>query len=473
MSELGTPENPLRVAIIGSGPSGFYAAERLQKADLAVEIDMFDRLPTPFGLVRGGVAPDHPKIKSVTKVYDRIASKPEFRFFGNVEFGRDLTHADMAAHYHAIIYAVGAQTDRNLGIPGEELSGSHAATEFVAWYNGHPDFRHFEFDLTQATAFVVGVGNVAMDVARILGRSYEELAQTDIADYALEALKHSKVNTIYVLGRRGPVQAAFTPPEIKELGEMELVDVIVPPEDMALDPISEAELAEGDRSMTQNVETLRKYAEREPEGKPRRIIFRFLTSPEEIIGVDQVEAVRIVKNELYRDERGSVRPRATEHTATIPAGLVFRSVGYRGVALPDVPFNESWGTIPNVKGRVFTQQKDGERVVGDYVVGWIKRGPSGIIGTNKPDSIETVEMLLEDAAAGNILQPENPAREAVEALLKERGVRAVTYAEWLIIDQLEQERGAALGRPRLKFCSVEDMLKALDEWESQPHPAGD
>ncbi|GAB4515688.1 MAG: FAD-dependent oxidoreductase [Anaerolineae bacterium] len=453
---------PLRVAIIGSGPSGFYAAEYLQKqANLTVQIDMFDRLPTPFGLVRGGVAPDHQKIKSVTKVYDKIAAQPNFRFYGNVTFGVDITYADLVEHYHAIIYAVGAQTDRNLDIPGEHLPGSHAATAFVGWYNGHPDYRHLEFDLTQDTAVVVGVGNVAMDVARILGRSQAELATTDIADYALEALAKSNIKTIYVLGRRGAAQAAFTNPEIKELGELEEVDMIVAPDDANIDELSKAAIAD-DRSAQKNVEILQAYAHQTPAGRPKRIVMRFLVSPVEILGTDHVEAVKIVKNELYQDERGGLRPRPTDQTETIPAGLVFRSVGYQGVPLPDVPFYERWGVIPNEKGRVLKAFGSEERLVGSYAVGWIKRGPSGIIGTNKPDSVETAQMLVEDAQAGQLLNPGQPDVESIPALLHARGVRYVTFADWQIIDELEQARGQASGRPRVKFVSVEDMLDALE-----------
>ncbi len=477
MTTIGSPENPLRVAIIGSGPSGFYAAEALQKQakeGFYVEIDMFDRLPTPFGLVRGGVAPDHPKIKSVTKVYDKIATQPSFRFFGNVEFGTDITRADIEAHYHAVIYATGAQTDRNLNIPGEDLSGSHAATEFVAWYNGHPDFRDAEFDLTQESAIVVGVGNVAMDVTRILARSIAELKQTDIADYALDALAKSNIKRIYVLGRRGAAQAAFTNPEIKELGEMEDADIIVGPSEVEIDALSQAYLdsPEVNRVDTKNVEILKEYASRTPEGKPKQIIMRFLTSPVEVIGTDHVEAVKVVRNELYKTDKGDLRPQATENVETIPAGLIFRSVGYRGVPLKDVPFYDAWGTIPNDHGRVLTQFKDGEPLSGHYVVGWIKRGPSGIIGTNKPDSVETVQMLLEDQAHDKVLHPSDSSRAAIDALLQERHVRYVSFADWQVLDQLEVERGEAEGRPRVKFTTIKAMLDALDAHKT-PNPSGD
>jgi ferredoxin/flavodoxin---NADP+ reductase len=473
MTQIGTPSSPLRVAIIGSGPSGFYAAEHLQKQDIHVEIDLFERLPTPYGLVRGGVAPDHQKIKSVTKVYDKIAAHPGFRFYGNVTFGEDVTRSDLANHYHAIIYAVGAQTDRALGIPGEHLPGSHAATEFVGWYNGHPDFRDYEFDLTQDTAVVVGIGNVAMDVARILGRTYNELVQTDIADYALKALANSSIKTIYILGRRGPAQAAFTNPEIKEMGEMEAVDVIVAPEDAHLDELSREDIvANKDRTAEKNVQILTLYSQRERAGKPRQIIFRFLTAPVEIIGTERVEAVKVVKTELYRDSRGGLRARATDETEIIPTGLVFRSVGYHGVALPDVPFYEAWGIIPNADGRVLTEHETGSVVTGNYAVGWIKRGPSGVIGTNKPDAIQTVDKLLEDLAEDKLLAPTAPSRSAVENMLQGREVRYVTYADWQFLDEAEQVRGQEIGRPRRKFSRVHDMLDVLEE-RRQADPAGD
>ena len=457
---IGTSANPLRVAIIGSGPSGFYAADFLQKqADLVVEIDMFERLPTPFGLVRGGVAPDHPKIKSVTRVYDRTALHPNFRFFGNVTFGRDIKHDDICDHYHAVIYAVGAQSDRRLGIPGEDLPGSHAATEFVAWYNGHPDFRDLTFDLSSERVAVIGNGNVAMDVARILARSIDELRQTDVADYALEALAESRVREIYILGRRGPIQAKFTTPEIKEFGEMEEADIIVPLSEIELDPLSSKYLLEkSDRTAEHNYQILKQYADAGPSGKRKQVIMRFLVSPLEIQGSDRVENMILQRNEICERDH-FLRPCSTDEIVTLPVGLVFRSIGYLGTPLPGVPFDERAGVIPNVVGRVMDES---EQVMGEYVVGWIKRGPSGIIGTNKPDSQETVRALLEDLDTGLLHEPANPSPAAVEDLLHARGVRAVSYAEWQNLDRMEIERGAAVGRPRVKFTRVEEMIEALD-----------
>lgn len=456
MGRPGTQANPLRVAIIGSGPSGFYAAGYLQRqTDLNIEIDMFDRLPTPYGLVRGGVAPDHPKIKSVTRTYDQIACRPGFHFYGNVEFGTDVTRDDLVHYYHALIYAVGAQSDRKLDVPGEDLPGNYSATDFVAWYNSHPDYRHLRFDLSHEAAAVVGVGNVAIDVARILSRSENELYQTDIADYAL--------------------QATFTSPEVKAIGDMELAEVVVDSREVTLDPLSQEIADQGvEKEAIKNLEYLRTYAEIYPNGKPRKIVFRFLVSPVEIIGRDRVEAIKIVKNRLYYEEHGMLRPRATGEFETIPVGLVFRSVGYRGIPLPGVAFHEPWGIIPNVKGRVLSQFKDGTQVIGDYVVGWIKRGPTGVVGTNKPDSTETVEMLLEDVREGKLHQPDQPGRSAVEAMLDRRGVRYFTFEDWQMLDQLESERGRAVGRPRVKFCDVDEMLEALEQYRvASPGPAGD
>ena len=462
--DLGTPDTPLRVAIIGSGPSGFYAAEHLQDQDhLEVQIDMYDRLPTPFGLVRGGVAPDHQKIKSVTRVYDKIAAHPEFRFYGNVEMGRDLTHADLAAYYHAIIYAVGARTDRRMGIPREHLPGSHSATEFVGWYNAHPDFRSLGFDLSSQSAAVVGNGNVAMDLARILASPRDVLAATDIAEHALHALEENGIREIHVLGRRGPAQAAFTNKELKELGELPGVDVVVDPADIDLDPLSRAEVERTpNRTRDRNLELLRAFSERPLTGADRRIVLHFLVSPVEITGTERVEALEIVHNELYESEDGSIRPRPTERRTTLPLGLVFRAIGYQGVPLPGIPFDAMRAVIPNDCGRII-DPATGTPVEGEYVVGWIKRGPQGIIGTNKPDSQETVDMLLADLAAGNLHKLEVPPRAVLERLLGERRRDFVSYEDWQLIDLLEQERGKASGAPRVKFSRVEEMLHALQE----------
>ena len=451
-------DTPLRVAVIGAGPAGFYAAGHLLDSDLAVEVDMIERLPTPWGLVRLGVAPDHPKIKAVSRAFERIAAQPGFRFLGNVTVGRDLTHEDLARLYDAVVYAVGAQTDRRMGIPGEDLSGSWAATEFVAWYNGHPDYQELEFDLSGERVVVVRAGNVAVDVVRMLALSPEEIRPTDTTDAAIEAILGSGLKEIVLLARRGPAQAAFTTPELKELGELADADVIVDPAELELDPVSEAAL-EHDTNARRNVEVLREYAAREPAGKKRTIRLRFAVSPVAILGEERVEGVEIVRNELVADDAGAVRAVATEERETIPCGIVFRSVGYLGVALPGVPFDERRATIPHRDGRIL--DPEGKHVTGLYAAGWIKRGPSGVIGTNKKDASETIELLLEDARAGLLARGDASATaESVEELLASRGVEHVSYAGWEAIDAAEQARGEPQGRPRIKFSTWADLQAA-------------
>jgi ferredoxin--NADP+ reductase len=463
MESPGTPDQPLRVAIVGSGPSGFYAAGHLLKSkshpDLNVQVDVYDRLPTPWGLVRGGVAPDHPNIKAVSRVYEKTAAHPEFRFFGNVEYGTQLTHDDLHARYHAIIYAVGAQTDRRMGIPGEDLPGSWAATEFVAWYNGHPDYRDLEFDLSCERAVVVGNGNVAADVARMLALTREELAQTDVADHALDVLAESAIREVVVLGRRGPAQAAFTNPELLELGEMTDADVVVDPRDTEVDPLSRAWLESDAASSTQrkNVEILTGYAGRVPEGKRRRIVLRFLVSPLELLGAERVEGIRICRNEL-RDEGTGLRACSTDTIEELGCGIVFRSIGYRGTPVQGLPFDEARGTVPHEAGRILDEQ--GAQLRGDYVVGWIKRGPTGIIGTNKRDAQETVDELFEDLDAGRLNEPANPSRDSLEELLAERAPDHVTYSGWEAIDAAEKAAGEPHGRPRVKLSTWDELLEA-------------
>jgi ferredoxin--NADP+ reductase len=472
MPNTGTSENPLRVAIIGSGPAGFYAAGHLLKSkshpDLCVQVDMYDRLPTPWGLVRGGVAPDHPNIKAVSRVYEKTAAHPEFRFYGNVEYGRDLSHEDLTGRYHAVIYAVGSQTDRRMGIPGEDLPGSWAATEFVAWYNGHPDYRDLQFDLSHERAIVVGNGNVATDVARMLALTRDELATTDVADHALEVLAESRVREIVVLGRRGPAQAAFTNPELLELGEMSDADVFVDPADAELDPLSRAFVESDDASMTvrKNVEIIFGYAAREPTGKPRRIVLRFLVSPVEILGEERVEGIRICRNELVPDESGALRARPTDEVEELECGLVFRSIGYRGTPLEGLPFDERRCVIPNEGGRILTE--GGEPLPGEFVVGWIKRGPTGIIGTNKRDAQETIDLVLEDLDAGRLREPADPDRDSLDTLLAERAPEHVTYAGWEAIDRAEKAAGEPHGRPRVKLCSFDELLDAAREATPAP-----
>jgi ferredoxin/flavodoxin---NADP+ reductase len=446
----------MRVAIIGSGPAGFYAAAQLLAAkEQELRVDLFDRLPTPFGLVRSGVAPDHPKIKAVTKAFDKTAGHDRFRFFGHVELGGDITREDLLAHYHAVVYAFGTATDRRMGIDGEDLRGSHAATEFVAWYNGHPDYCGLEFDLLRAKRVaVVGNGNVAIDVARMIALSPDELRVTDTADHAIEVMSAAGVEEVVILGRRGPAQAAFTNPELLEMGELERADVIVDPADLELDADSAAWLAgeEAHRTNKKNVEILREYAAREPEGKPMRVRFAFLQSPVEVLG-DEEGRVRALK--LERNELVDGRARGTGEFEELECELVFRSIGYRGVALGDIPFDESRGVIRNDCGRVCDE--DGTPLPGEYATGWIKRGPSGVIGTNKKDSQETVARLLEDAAAGRLNEP---SEDDIEALLAAKAPDHVTWEGWEAIDRAERDAGEPHGRPRVKLADWQSLRDA-------------
>jgi ferredoxin--NADP+ reductase len=449
-----TADDPLRVAVVGSGPAGFYAAGALLASeDPPVEVDVLERLPTPWGLVRLGVAPDHPNIKAVSRAFERIAKQLGFRFLGNVEVGRDLTHEELRRLYDAVVYAFGAQTDRRLGIPGEDLPGSWAATELVAWYNGHPDFQELEFDLSVERAVVIGNGNVALDVARMLALTEDELAPTDTTDEAIAAIAGSGLREILVLGRRGPVQAAWTPAELAEMGDLAGADIVVDPTELELDPVSAAELEAADHIVKRNFEVLQDFTAREPAGKPRRVVLRFRTSPVALLGERRVEAIEVVRNDLLPDGRGSVRAEPTDEREVIPCGIVFRSVGYRGVPLPGIPFEEASGTMPNECGRVVGEP-------GLYCAGWIKRGPTGVIGTNKKDASETVELLLEDARAGVLSRDDAAGPEAVLELLAEREVEVVLYAGWEAIDELERARGEALGRPRVKLSTWEELLSA-------------
>jgi len=459
MSTIGSEERPLRVAIIGSGPSGFYAAQPLQKQDgLHVTIDMFDRLPSPFGLVRGGVAPDHPKIRSVSKVYDKIATQPGFTYWGNVTVGRDVSIERLKRHYDAIILAYGAETDRRLGIPGEDLPGSHTATSFVGWYNGHPDYRDLEFDLSQESAAVIGLGNVAMDVARILAKTPDELRETDIAQHALDALAQSRIKTIYIIGRRGAAQSAFTTAEIKEMGHLDDCEPVVLQEEIELSPASVME-EDQDNNVRKNMEVLREFSERTlGDDKARRMHFKFLRSPVELKGTERVETMVLEKNALEGGEPFKQKARGTGELEELPVGLVFRSIGYRGIAMPGVPFDDKWGGVPNELGRVLD---NGTPVPGLYTVGWIKRGPSGIIGTNKPDSLETVQQLLEDLPT--LPSCPEPDTAALRAELESKGVRIVNFDDWMKIDAAELANGAAIGKPRERFTRVAEMLAVLED----------
>jgi ferredoxin--NADP+ reductase len=429
----------MRAAVIGAGPAGFYTTDQLLEEGF--EVDLFDALPTPFGLVRSGVAPDHPKLKSVTRIYEKTATKPGFRFFGGVTLGRDITREELLERYHAIVYAVGTADDNRLGIPGEDRPGSHSATEFVAWYNGHPEYAGHAFDLSGGRAVVVGNGNVAIDVARMLVLDESELAPTDTADHAIEGFGASTVDEVILLGRRGPAQASFTNPEVRELGELLRADVVC-------DPAQVAEATEpGTPTQKRNVEMFADYAAREPSGKSHRIELRFLRSPIEILGEGEdgpVTGVRVSINELVD---GRAVPTGEEEV--IECGLVLRSIGYRGRPLDGIPWNEQRGLIANDGGRVGP---------GEYCVGWIKRGPSGVIGTNKKDAADTVARIAEDRGAGRLAEPR--IDDDVTALLAERVPGAVTWEGWQAIDAAEKAAGEAQGRPRVKLVTLSELAEA-------------
>lgn len=448
---------PYHVAIVGSGPSGFFAAASLLNAadssdQVDVAVDMLEMLPTPWGLVRSGVAPDHPKIKSISKQFEKIADDPRFRFFGNIVVGEHIEAAELAEHYDAVVYAVGAQSDRSLGIPGEDLPGSIAAVDFVGWYNAHPHFEQMTPDLSGGRAVVIGNGNVALDVARILVSDPDELAQTDIADHALESLRPCGVQEVVILGRRGPLQTAFTTLELRELGTLAAlqgVDVVVDPADF--ENISDEDAEAVGKTCKQNIKVLRDYASRGPRPGHRRLVFRFFTSPIEIKGNGKVERIVLGRNELVSDD-GRVVAKDTGVREELPVQLVVRSVGYRGVPTRGLPFDDRSGTIPNSGGRVVNSRNE-------YVVGWIKRGPTGVIGTNKKDSQDTVDTLLADLSEADLADFGADHADELADMLASRQPKLVTDAHWKLIDEYERSAGEPHGRPRVKVPSMTELLR--------------
>ncbi len=420
------------MAIVGAGPAGAYAAGHLRASRVRPDVDIFERLPTPWGLLRAGVAPDHQEIKALAETFEAEVIGRGCRFFGGVEVGKDVSHDELVRHYDAIVYAVGAMSDRSLGIPGEDLPGSLPATEIVGWYNGHPDRRDVAVDLSVERAVIIGNGNVAADVARILVKSVDQLARTDIADYALEALRASAIEEVVVVGRRGAAQAAFTYAELYDLANLDGVDCIVDPAEVSGAP-------EGTFTQRRNVQLLQEIALRPPAGAPRRLVLRFMRSPVSIDGSGSVESITLARNELVRDEQGMLRARATGDTETLECGLVLRSVGYRAVPIPGVPFDERYHVLPNEKGRV---------APGVYAVGWIKRGPTGILGTNKRDAAETVAAIVEDLRDGAV-----PGRQTDDDLSLSD---FVSFEGWKRIDTAEVEAGAGQ-RPRVKLTDVDEL----------------
>jgi ferredoxin--NADP+ reductase len=445
------------VAIVGSGPAACYAAQELLTRS-SVEVEMFERLPTPWGLVRAGVAPDHQSTKGITELFASMTTKPGFRFRLNVEIGTHISHEELLAHHHAVVYAHGASSDRRLDIAGEDLPGSAAATEFVNWYNGHPDYADRAFDLDHERAVIVGNGNVALDIARLLVMDVDQLSASDMARHAVEALRNSQIDEVVILGRRGPAQAAYTSPELLALQYLPGVDVIVDPTEIILDEATAAEVDGPDvaASTLLKLALVKEFAEAPRTPGNKRIVLRFLTSPVEILGEDRVTGVRVVRNELLRCSNGNVGAAPTAHTETIEAGLVLRSIGYRGVALRGVPFDETRGVIPNQDGRVIAVGGEGP-VPGVYTTGWIKRGPSGVIGTNKKCAQETVICLLEDFVAGKLPAPGAGSDELSE-LIRQRQPLAVGLDGWLAIDAVERERGIAEGKVRDKLVDIREML---------------
>ncbi len=460
MSNLGAEQNPVRAAIVGSGPSGFYTTEALFKSEPVVLVDMFERLPSPFGLVRSGVAPDHPKLKEPILVYQRIAESPQFQFLGNVTVGRDIGVEELKNRYHVVVFTRGAETDRKLGIAGESLAGSHTATEFVGWYNGHPDYRDRVFDLSCETAVVIGQGNVASDVCRILSKTADELRHTDIAKHALEVLADSKIRDIHMIGRRGPAQAKFTHSELRELGELADCDPVVDPGNLELNPASREELADRrNRANIKSYEVLQGFASRPPPTRHRRCHIHFLKSPIELTGKGRLERVMLMRNRLEGEPSRQVA-RETGEVENLACGVLFRSIGYRGVPIPGVPFDDGRGIFPNQDGRIV----NGDNVIpGLYVAGWIKRGPTGIIGTNRADGVATVKSLLADLP--NLDAGQKPGADGLKALLESRRVRVVSYADWQKIDAAEVRRGKTAGKPREKFVQLEAMWAILDDSE--------
>ncbi|MDY6808986.1 MAG: FAD-dependent oxidoreductase [Actinomycetota bacterium] len=454
---LKTTERPLRVAIIGAGPAGIYAADALMKSDTAgeqgVSIDLFERLPAPFGLIRYGVAPDHPRIKGIVTALHKVLDKPQVRFLGNVEYGTDITLEELRWCYDAVIFSTGATDDRELPVPGAELEGSFGAAQFVAWYDGHPDVPR-AWPLTAEKVAVIGVGNVALDVARVLAKTADELLLTEIPGNVYDGLRANRAREVHVFGRRGPAQAKFTPLELKELAHSPNIEVVVSPEDIDYDEGSA--VARRSSKITDQVATIiENYALRDSDtGAKHKLFLHFFENPVEIVGADgQVVGLRTERTRL--DGTGNVRP--TGEITEWPVGAVYRAVGYLSDDLPEVPFDAAAGVIPNEAGRVFDE---GRHLAGLYATGWIKRGPIGLIGHTKGDANETVDCLLRDLADGALPTPQNPGVDAVTKLLTAKNVAFTTWDGWYRLDEHERALGSAAGRERIKVVERDEMLAA-------------
>ena len=455
----------LTVAVVGSGPAGVYAAEALTRYAVDVRVDVLDSLPTPFGLVRYGVAPDHPVTQSIAGTLAAVLEQPQVRFLGNVRVGTDLTVAELRDHYDAVLVATGAAVDRRLSIPGEELTGSVSATSFVAWYAGSPDAPPDAFRLDARQVVVVGAGNVAGDVARMLARTPAELAATDVPDHVLAAFAESQVEEVHLVARRGPAQARFTTRELRELGELADADVVVDPADLEPDDVSEADL-QSSAAARRNLDVLRRWAGQEAAGRSRRVHLHFFSRPVALTGDDRVAGVRIERTRFAPD--GTLT--GTGQERELPAQLVVRAVGYRSVPVPGLPFDDAAGVVPHDAGRV---HRGGVPEVGTYVAGWAKRGPTGVIGTNKHDARETVRTLLADVPSLTRAPVRDP--DALPQLLAGRGVQVVTWDGWLAIARAEARRGEAQGRARTKISDRAEMLRlaaAGTEWSSGPRAPG-
>ena len=433
----------VRVAIVGSGPSGFYTADALIKSGVDCEIDVIDRLPTPFGLIRAGVAPDHQKTKNVSRAYEKTALNDSVAYFGNVDVGQDVGIEDLKGLYDAVVLAIGSPYDRKLGVPGEDKKGVFGSADFVGWYNGHPDFRDLEPDLNTKAVVVIGNGNVAIDCARVLVKTPDEMSTTDIATHAADAIHAAPLEDVYMVGRRGPVEAKFTNVELREMGELQECTPIIDAAKIPGEVPAEEEMSDRDRRLKdKNLGTLRSFVDAEPAGRKRRVHFQFYASPVEILGEDMVEGIRLEKTEV-RDGRAV----GTGETYDIPCGIVIPAIGYQGQPLDGVPFDERNGVIQNDEGRV---------AEGVYAVGWIRRGPTGVIGTNKHDGDAASRQIQEDCTDGG-----KAGRAGLKDLLTEKSVRWVDYSDWQKIDEAEKS-AAAEGAPRRKLTRIPEMLAALD-----------